>query len=336
MYNSSNPSLLKTKFMNKTNQPVTLASMKRIGDIIKETTQKHLLATLEMAPEGLEKAGHEPVTPASVFAGRAGYDPSFLPGWEVKLPMPIDIGVARELKDGSGVELKYHHFSVLVSKERRMPMLTAVNINGSKSQKISRISTWSYDGRLEIEHQLGDEVYDNNALDRGHMVRREDPIWGDASDAKTANSDTFHFTNSCPQMAPVNQKTWLGLENYVLQNARADGMMISVFTGPYFSDGDLEYRGAKVPLAFWKVIAFLKEDGSPSATAYKVSQEKELAELEFVYAGYKTYQISVQQVIDNTGIDFSALAEFDGFSNHERSSGSVVEEKLESLDDVRI
>src|SRR5262245_59534327 len=149
------------------------------------------------------------------------------------------------------------------------------------------------------------------------MVRREDPIWGSMAVAHRANRDTFHFTNSCPQMAGVNQRVWLGLENYVLHNARADGMRVSVFTGPFFSDDDLEYRGAVVPLSFWKVVAIVTENGRPSATAYKVSQARELAELEFVYGAYKTFQISVRQVIDGTGIDFSGLVNYDGFSEHE-------------------
>ena len=38
-------------------------------------------------------------------------------------------------------------------------------------------------------------------------------------------------------------------------------------------------------------------------------------------AGYKTFQISVQQVMDATGIDLSVLIPYDGFSQHERVHG---------------
>jgi len=168
------------------------------------------------------------------------------------------------------------------------------------------------------------------------MVRREDPVWGDSSLAAQANRDTFHFTNSCPQMAGVNQRTWLGLEDYVLKHARADGMRVNVFTGPFFTDGDLVYRGASIPKAFWKVVAIVTEDGRPSATAYKVSQERELEELEFVYAGYKTYQISVRQVMEATGINFTPLIEYDGFSQHEAVSGQPMIERLDGLEMVMI
>jgi endonuclease G len=195
---------------------------------------------------------------------------------------------------------------------------------------------WAFDGRVPKQYQWGDALYDSNALDRGHMVRREDPVWGKPKEAKQANVDTFHFTNSCPQMAGVNQHIWLGLENYILQHARADGSKVTVFTGPFFSDKDLPYRDALVPLAFWKVVAIVMEDGRPSATAYKVSQEKELADLEFVYAGYKTFQISIQQVMDSTGIDFSDLARHDGFSHHEHATGTRMEERLDSFESIRV
>jgi endonuclease G len=195
---------------------------------------------------------------------------------------------------------------------------------------------WSFDGRLDKADQWGDALYDSNALDRGHMVRREDPVWGSLAEARQANEDTFHFTNSCPQMAGVNQRVWVGLEDYVLTHARADGMRVSVFTGPYLGSDDLEYRGALVPKAFWKVVAIVRDDGRPSATAYKVDQAKELEDLEFVYSGYKTFQVSIDNVMRAARIDFSSLVDYDGFSQHERATGAALVEPLDSLEDVRI
>lgn len=287
--------------------------------------------------EGLERAGHEPETAAEEFEGRGGYDPNFLDGFAITLPQAA--GAAKNdmlVIGGSEVELKYMHFSVIMSVKRRMPMLTAVNIDASQSRRLPRIDIWSFDGRIEKSEQFGDALYDNNALDRGHMVRREDPVWGSLEDANTANEDTFHFTNSCPQMAGVNQQTWLSLENYILQHARVDKMRVTVFTGPFFSEDDLEYREARVPAAFWKVVAIVTDDGRPSATAYKVSQARELADLEFVFAGFKTYQISIQQVMKATFLDFSHLVEFDGFSQHESVTGGEMVEQLDDLALIRV
>jgi endonuclease G len=285
------------------------------------------------------RAGHEPTTPPESFEEREGYQRDFLDGWKIELPRPkgaraADVRTLR--RGGRGSELKYEHFSVLMSVSRRMPMLTAVNISGDESRRLPRIQTWSYDGRLDPADQWGDALYDGNELDRGHMVRREDPVWGAVAVARLANEDTFHFTNSCPQMAGVNQHIWLGLEDYILKNARVESLRVTVFTGPFFGDDDLEYRGARVPLAFWKVVAIVTAGGRPSATAYRVSQKKELAELEFRYAGYRTFQVSVKQVADATGIDFGPLLPYDGFSAHELATNERLEEQLDSFASIRV
>lgn len=309
-----------------------------------DLTRKASLDTMvRLAPsgtealEGLERAGREPETPAESFDSRQGYDPDFLDGWNI--PLPVGGAAAADmlaLPGTDGVELKYMHFSTIQSASRKMPLLTVVNINASESRRLPRISTWSFDGRLEKTQQHGDAIYDSNALDRGHMVRREDPVWGTLDEARTANRDTFHFTNSCPQMGGMNQRTWLSLEDHILQNARADQMKVTVFTGPFFAEDDLEYRDAQIPAAFWKVVAIVTEDGRPSATAYKVSQARELEELEFIFAGFRTYQISIRQVMDATGIDFSNLLDFDGFSQHESVTGQPVVEVLEDVSMIRI
>jgi endonuclease G, mitochondrial len=282
----------------------------------------------------LEAAG-DGETPASQLADRQGYDPDFMNGWSIPLPQPSS-DMRNLRRGGTGVELKYEHFSVIQSASRRMPIITATNIDGAESRRLPRIQKWSYDGRLNQDDQWGNELYQNNDLDRGHMVRREDPVWGSLTTARRANVDTFHYTNSCPQIAGVNQQIWLGLEDYILSHTREDNMRVSVFTGPYFSGQDMEYRGALIPRAFWKIIAFQLDDGRPSATAYEVSQARELEELEFVFAGYKTFQISIQQVMDATKIDFSALIPFDGFSQHERVHNQPIAERLDSFTQIRV
>ena len=164
----------------------TLESMTRLGDLVRPET------------EGLERAGHEPTTPAEELADRDGYDQEFLSGW--KIPLPRLTGAAaqdvRKLPGSRDHVLKYTHFSVVLSASRRMPMYTACNIDGEESVGIKRTAVpWAFDGRLPKEQQWGDALYDSNALDRGHMVRREDPVWGKSKEAKQANIDTFHFTN---------------------------------------------------------------------------------------------------------------------------------------------
>lgn len=148
----------------------TMVSLRQL-QALHELTERATVLGFELAQlEELETAGREPTTPASAFEGRQGYQAGFLSGWEIPLPKPS--GDMRTLKNSDEVELKYQHFSVIMSASRRLPMLTAANIDGSQSRSLPRIRTWSFDGRLEKEHQWGDALYDRNPLDRGHMVRR--------------------------------------------------------------------------------------------------------------------------------------------------------------------
>jgi endonuclease G, mitochondrial len=67
-----------------------------------------------------------------------------------------------------------------------------------------------------------------------------------------------------------------------------------------------------------------------------VSQAKELKDLEFVYAGYKTYQISIKQLVKATDLDFSEMVDFDEFSQRESVSATEMIEELDDLSRMRI
>ena len=58
-----------------------------------------------------------------------------------------------------------------------------------------------------MQEQIGDELYkeDVNYFDRGHMVRRKDPCWGEDYEYNAGNLDSMYFTNIAPQYYKVNQ-----------------------------------------------------------------------------------------------------------------------------------
>ncbi len=58
------------------------------------------------------------------------------------------------------------------------------------------------------KYQCGDELYIDNDLDRGHLVRRRDPVWGNS--AEEANKDTFYFTNASPQHKKIKSRDMVG------------------------------------------------------------------------------------------------------------------------------
>jgi len=321
------------------NSPVPkLAYRPRLADLKPLGGDEHTrVEALAEANAALERVARPRISPPQRFDGRKGFKSNHLAGFAVELPEPRGAQARDVLPvggDPSG-RLDYMHFSVVMSGSRRIAMFVAVNIEGKRSVSIERSGDkWFLDGRIPLEAQVGEELYLSNRLDRGHLVRREDPNWG--QDAEVANADTFHFTNCAPQMDVVNQRTWLGLENYILQNARAWKERCSVFTGPVFGRSDLQYRGVLIPKAFWKVVAFLLDDGRPSATAYVVEQAEELSGLEAAFGAYKTYQHSVRHIQQLTGLSFGNLADFDGFSNEEAASGLSIASELASLGDVRL
>jgi endonuclease G, mitochondrial len=259
------------------------------------------------------------------YSDRKGYDPGFLgAAHSVPLPdLPAELAAQAAVNTRAAAEphyiLPYHHFSVVLSKARKLAFFTAVNIDGTLSQQPKRARDhWYFDPRLAADEQTGNDVYDKNDLDLGHLVRRLDPAWGDSADvAKLANDDTFHFTNCSPQHKDFNRnKTrWAGMEDYILKNADNLNFKVNVFTGPVFAPDDDQYRGVQLPRQFWKVVTMVKTDGQLSATAYLLSQSQLIEGLRtrepFSYGQYRTYQVPIRKVEELTKLSFGPLADAD-------------------------
>lgn len=256
------------------------------------------------------------------FKGRDGYDPGFL---GVDLPMPhlqdgFEHQAAPLISDPTKSELKYLHFSSIQSKERRQPLVTAVNIDGASFQEMERKGSWVLDGRIAREHQLGNEAYKNNDIDKGHMVRRKDPMWG--PDAEKAGGDTFAYTNAGLQHADLNQRSWLDVENNVLNGAVALKERKTVFTGPIFADDDPKFDNdgrmdtpTKIPTAFWKVQVWNKPGEGLQAQAFLLSQKDMLGKKEtgphvpLTPTQISSTRITINQLEKLTHLEFGPLVE---------------------------
>ena len=283
------------------NQPARVAL--RLDRLTRYYTGDELPVTTSSAP------GAESVDPN--YGTRRGYDPAFL---AVPLPLPA-LTPDADLATGP---LPYHHFSVVMQRKRKLALFTAVNIDGGKAdQPRQDRDVWLLDPRITASEQTAEEVYRDNDLDRGHLVRRLDPAWGPQS--AVAVDDTFHFTNCTPQHHEFNagRTLWLGLEDYVLQNAVTSDLKVSVLSGPVFDDDDPEYRGVALPLQYWKIVAMVRSDnGKPSVTAYLLSQESLLDEFRserisgalpesFSFGAYRTFQVPVRRIAGLTGLDMA-------------------------------
>jgi endonuclease G len=258
---------------------------------------------------------------ADVFDKRVGYKEDFLgeaSGHRVPLPglsgdRNTDVTKVKGTRDNL---LRYTHFSIKMSASRRMCHFAAVNIDGEASANVRRANQWAFDPRIPVDAQIGDELYAGNDLDRGHMVRRLDPVWGD--EANVANADTFVFTNAAPQHARLNRQTWNDLEDHILTNTKAHGLKATVLTGPVFADDDPEFRDVPLPQQFWKVVAVVNSDNNKlHATAYVLSQKDLISDLEFVFGQFRTFQLPIAELEERTGLSFGKLSNFDPLKDQE-------------------
>lgn len=184
----------------------------------------------------------------------------------------------------------------------------------------------------------------NRIFQQGHLTRRQDPLWGnDDAVVLRAHADTFHVTNRSPQVGFFNMGVfkpaaeaghpggtlhWRALEDFVLNNARADGKRVTVFTGPIFDDendilwerGRDDMKGFRAPLEYWKLLLRV-ENGVLHATAFIADQKPlidfvpELIDLDaeaanrIAFSKVKRFHVSVQELSDRTGLDFGSDVE---------------------------
>jgi endonuclease G len=248
---------------------------------------------------------------------RAGYRSDFL-AVAVALPAPTAGTLVRELL--------YTHFTVLLDPVRRLALSTGVNIDGDSLDDIARGDDWHIDDRIPDHEQTGEEIYARNELDRGHLVRRRDPVWGDRATAAQANFDTFAYPNAAPQAGEFNQskELWLGLEDHVLSYAQTNRNRISVFTSPVLALNDPLYRGVGIPQSFWKVAVWTADETGTAtlrSAGFVLDQSSQLTDIDLndssaqalVDGGppplgpYLSYQVPVEDIESLTGLDFGDL-----------------------------
>jgi endonuclease G, mitochondrial len=293
-----------------------------------------------------------------------GYDPAFLTT-RIELGAICqpqrDDGMTAPLKDGSGDELTYQRFSVVIHKERKFALIAAVNISGAKLRHPGpRKSTWRQDARMEGIYQPDGKFYevgkgkDKVAFSRGHLVRRFDPCWsadGDMVQVKRADEDTFHYANAAPQVQKYNDTDWGNLEDYVLDRAQTSEKRMTVFTGPIFRDDDPLYgRGReggpwRIPLSFWKIAVLQKTDRQVAAAAFIVGQVQYVQALyeAKAFTGLTPYkfdddrsrkiQTSIAAIEQETGLDFSTIRQFDAQGSLESTRRT---RWLDRPDDIQI
>ncbi len=291
---------------------------------------------------------------------KLGYDPGFL---SHQISIDNVLGDMREkaasLKKGNAICLDYLHFSTVIHKERKFPIIAAVNIDGNKLiHPGNRSARFRKDPRIDDEFQPAANFYERKLgndpvqFSRGHLVRRLDPCWGDDQIvSEIADVHTFHYTNAAPQIQRFNAGDWLDIEDYILNKSQIKKAKVTIFTGPVFRENDpfygFEREGGpwQIPMTYWKVAVIEKENGEVAATAFLQGQ------LKFVQSLFETkvfrnlrnksvdelqsenLQTTIRTVEEETGLDFGLLKSKDISSALESTRKTRL---LKSIEDIII
>lgn len=151
--------------------------------------------------------------------------------------------------------------------------LTDVHTRGSFQRKQE---TFTEDEAIAIGARATDNDYYNSRYDRGHMCPAGDNKWD-----KQAMTESFLFTNVCPQNHDLNKYEWNDLEILCRDWARKYGA-VDIVCGPIFSvkseQKTIGRNKVWVPDAFFKVI--LCRQGKPKAIGfiYRNEGKKQLME----------------------------------------------------------
>jgi DNA/RNA endonuclease G (NUC1) len=260
------------------------------------------------------------------YSNRDGYDSKFL-GKEVPIPNVADDSYLAKMDNGEYI-LPYTHFSIIMHKERKLALLTVSNVDASEKakkpeegQKYGRkelggfgsfaIEKWLIDPRIPEEYQLPDKFYtkDRKNFDKGHIVRRDDVVWGSSyEEVKRANGDTYHTTNCSPQVEFFNRSNrkgdWGKFENNVLKQAKLEKLCI--ISGPVLDDeNDKIFNGyisakvlapVQIPSKFWKIVV-AKKGTKLQTFAFLLEQDLSQSDVEFnVDAEWLSKMISMEDL----------------------------------------
>ncbi|GAA1918701.1 DNA/RNA non-specific endonuclease [Nocardioides hwasunensis] len=238
------------------------------------------------------------------MATTPGYDDEFL-----------GATLAPPTAPGDGALLDYVHFSLQMHPERRLAAWVAWNIDGLRlfpGDSISRSGErFRADPRIPEDAQTLEAAYADNDLDRGHIARRSDLLWGTLEEARAANSDSFFFTNITPQHQDFNQSgrggTWGLLENAVLAQEGLVDRRLTLFAGPVLAEDDPLYRDiVQLPREHWKVVVY-RIDDELRFKCFVLSQDLDgVASVDFLDE-FDTWLVPLALLEERTGLTFPSL-----------------------------
>ena len=179
------------------------------------------------------------------------------------------------------------------NRETRNPNWVAWHLTKAHTYGKNQRSAEVFTEDTEVSPRSTNNDYYNSRYDRGHMCPAGDNKW----DA-TAMTESFLFTNICPQNHALNKYEWNTLEMLCRDWARKYGA-VDIVCGPVY-DGEQPSRTIGrgrvwVPDGFFKVVLCRK--GAPKAIGFLFRNDGKKVTLSSVVR-------SVDEIERITGIDF--------------------------------
>lgn len=254
-----------------------------------------------------------PFSDATLYAERTGFRDDFL-GDGARLRVPLPAGAEADQI------LRYANFSIVFCRKRKLARLSAINIDGERWQRIERRQpdTWSYDPRLAGDLQVGRNLYDGVRYGHAQLVRRQDACSG--RDAELAEQDTFHLTNAMPHDLALGSSPWNALEYHVLDTIRLSRSRLTVLAGPIFDDADPAECGIHIPQNYFKIAAYVDDNGHLSASAWlqrlPLAEEPGAERSATAPESLVIWQIPISLIAELTALDLGSLFAADALGRH--------------------
>lgn len=174
----------------------------------------------------------------------------------MEIPAPITSGPEQILRREG--------YTVSYNSETKLPNWVAWHLTADRLKgKANRKDTdFTEDDEVEAPRATDNDYYCSR-YDRGHMCPAGDNKW-----SETAMTQSFLFTNICPQAPSLNRGDWNEMENQCRKWVK-EGEDLYIVCGPILYKGKHKTIGRNkviVPEAFFKVVLSLQ--GTPKAIGF--------------------------------------------------------------------
>ena len=208
-------------------------------------------------------------------------------------PAIKSVEIPARLNDRKEQIITHTGYTVSYNSDWKIPNWVAYKLTKEEVEGVvPRGNNFIPDPNVPYGKSATNDDYKNCGWDRGHMAPAGDMKW-----SKQAMTESFYFSNICPQNKNLNGGIWHDLEIQVRGLVSQKGL-IYVVCGPIVSKQPKTIGSNKVaiPDAFFKVL-LQNDKGEWSAIAFMFANESGRKPL-------STYAMSVEDMQVITGIDF--------------------------------